>query len=299
MTWAGNATLSGSQDLTLNGLTQLSGNQTLTVTNTATTTISQGIAENAAGSKLTKNGPGTLVLAGDNSFTGGLTVQGGTLILDSNQHYGGTTTVNLGTHLVVQGNLLGGGNVSVLGGAVLQGEGTIAGMTTIGAGGTISPGFGPGAFAFSNGLALRNGSQFVWELAALSTANPGIDWDQMTLTGGNLSILSGAVLDLTFIGSATAPDVSAPFWASGHRWDNILDLTGTATNPTEFVNLQINNASWAQLGMFDTVAAQTGLGIDLVWNPVAVPEPTSWVLLFIGATGVWIVRRWAHASSEV
>ncbi|MEX0679632.1 MAG: autotransporter-associated beta strand repeat-containing protein [Pirellulales bacterium] len=288
VTWAGNATLSGSHDLTLNGPTQLTGNRTLTVTNTATTTISQGITENAAGRRLTKDGPGTLVLGGDNSFTGGLTVRGGTLILDSNQHYGGTTTVDSGSKLVVQGDMLGGGPVLVLGGATIQGEGTIAGLTTVGNGSTISPGFSPGAFALANGLAQQNGSHFAWELAALSTANPALDWDQIVLTGGQLSILSGAGLDLAFIESATAPNGGAPFWASPHRWNNILDLTGTATNPTGFVDFLINNSPWSQVGVFDTVAAQSGFGVDLVWNPV--PEPSSWLLLFFGANALWIAR---------
>jgi autotransporter-associated beta strand protein len=289
LTWAGNATLGGTHNLTLNGPTELTGNRTLTVTNTGTTTIAQAISENAAGRRLTKDGPGTLVLAGDNSFTGGLTVRGGTVVLDSNQHYGGATTVDLGSTLLLQGDILGGGPVSVVRGATISGEGTIAGLTTIGNGSTISPGFSPGAFALSDGLALQNGSHFAWELAALTTNNAGLDWDQIVVTGGSLSILAGAVLDLAFVDSASAPDGGDAFWASSRRWVGILSLTGIATNPTGFVDFQIDNSAWSQFGAFDTLAAPSGSGVDLVWNPV--PEPDSALLLLVGANALWIVGK--------
>jgi hypothetical protein len=180
--------------------------------------------------------------------------------------------------------------VTVLDGAALRGDGIVAGPTTMGHGSTLAPGSSPGELAFSNGLALQNGSHFEWELAALDTASP-TNWDRLTLTGGQLSIAAGAVLDLEFIGSATAPS-AVPFWAVSHRWNNIIDLTGSATNPTGFVDFQINNSPWAQFGAFDTLPAQLGRGVDLVWTPV--PEPASWALFLAGAGLLWCMRRTAR-----
>jgi fibronectin-binding autotransporter adhesin len=291
-TFAGNFTLGGVFDLTLAGASQLTGNRTLTVSNTATTTIAGDITQDVAGRSLTKDGPGSLVLSGNNSFTGGFAVRGGTVTLASEQHYGGTTTVDVGSKLVLQADLLGGGNVTVRGGGTLMGEGIVAGTTTIANTGILSPGHSPGVLNFSNGLALQNGSHYSWELSALSTANPGSNWDQIVVSGGPLSILSGAILDPKFIGSALAPNTGDPFWHSPHVWNNVINLTNTATNPTGFVNFMINNSAWSQSGFFSAESAHSGLGVDLVWNPV--PEPAAWALLFLGAPALWIVGRFSR-----
>ena len=192
VTLGGNFTLSGTADLTLAAQVILTGNRTVTVTNTGTTTISGNVTQDVAGRALTKDGSGSLVLTGNNSFTGGLTVRGGTLIVGAEQHYGGTTTVDVGSTLVLNADLLGAGGVTVRGGATLSGEGIIAGTTTIANTGIVSPGHSPGVLNFSSGLALQNGSHFTWELASIDTAGPGANWDQLGVTGGSLSILAGA-----------------------------------------------------------------------------------------------------------
>ncbi len=289
ITMAGNFTLSGSSDLTLAGTEKLTGNRTLTVSNSGMTTISGNITQDVAGRALTKGGTGSLVLSGNNSFTGGLSIIGGTVTLASQQNYGGTTTVDLGSTLILNADLLGGGNVTVRGGGTLMGEGIVAGTTTIANASFVSPGHSPGILDFSNGLALQSGSHYTWELGALSTLSPGSNWDQLGLTGGQLSILSGATFDPKFIGSADTPNMGDLFWHSSHRWNNVIDLTGTATNPTGFVSFTIDNSLWAQSGFFTSAPAQFGLGVDLVWNPV--PEPSTWALLAMGAGALLFRRR--------
>jgi autotransporter-associated beta strand protein len=288
-TAAGNFTLSGASDLTLAAGMNLTGNRTLTVTNTGVTAIAGNITQDVAGRSFTKAGSGALVLSGNNSFSGGLSVLGGTVTLAAAQHYGGTTVVDQGSTLVLQADLLGGGNVTVRGGATLMGEGIVAGTTTIANTGIVSPGHSPGILDFGAGLALQSGSHYNWELGSLSTANPGTDWDQIGVTGGQLSILSGAILNPEFIGSALAPNSGDPFWHTSHDWNNIISLTGTATNPTGFVHFTIDNSQWVQFGSFSTIAAQSGMGVDLVWTPV--PESASCLLLVVGAATLWIRRR--------
>jgi autotransporter-associated beta strand protein len=61
----------------------------LTYDGTAATTISAGISGSAT---VTKNGTGTLTLSGNNSHTGGTTLNAGTLVITSNNSFGAATT---------------------------------------------------------------------------------------------------------------------------------------------------------------------------------------------------------------
>ncbi|HEX5177361.1 MAG TPA: autotransporter-associated beta strand repeat-containing protein, partial [Chthoniobacteraceae bacterium] len=61
----------------------------LTYDGTSATTISAGISGSAA---VTKNGTGTLTLSGNNSHTGGTTLNAGTLVITNNNSFGGATS---------------------------------------------------------------------------------------------------------------------------------------------------------------------------------------------------------------
>jgi hypothetical protein len=215
-----------------------------------------------------------LELTGAHTFTPSATISGdgGVRIM------GGTSTINsLVTTDFVWAS-----------GGTLSGEGMIAALVLLSPGSRVAPGTGPGAMFFSDELIIENGSQYAWQLTDLTTANPGIDWDQLVMTDGELALAAGAVLDLEFIDSASAPDSGAPFWTSPRRWNNIVDLTGTATNPSAFVEFVIDNSPWVDFGTFDTQAAQFGDGIDLVWNPV--PEPATWLLFVTAAAAMMIAK---------
>jgi fibronectin-binding autotransporter adhesin len=94
----GNITISGTVALTLSGAVNLTGNRTLTVNNTANTTISGIIGQNAAGRQLIKAGPGTLILSAANTFSGGLTLNEGTLAIGNAGAAGsGVLTLSGGT----------------------------------------------------------------------------------------------------------------------------------------------------------------------------------------------------------
>jgi autotransporter-associated beta strand protein len=87
---------------TIQGATfQISGSKTFTIADGAAGTdldITSPITQDAAGRSITKDGAGTLRLAGSNSFSGGLTLNAGTLILAHNNAAGtGTLTLAGGT----------------------------------------------------------------------------------------------------------------------------------------------------------------------------------------------------------
>ncbi len=106
---------------------------------------------------LTKLGPGTLTLTGDNSHAGSTTIDGGTLKVD--------------------GSIL--GNVHVNAGGTLSGSGTIFGLID-NAGGTVSPGASPGTLHVGGDYTQSASGRLMLEIAGPIA---GTDYDVLDVTG--------------------------------------------------------------------------------------------------------------------
>jgi len=117
----------------------------ITLNSTATNTYSGVIADGSAARSLTKQGTGTQILSGANTYSGATNVTGGTLLVNGNQ--------SAAT-----------GTVTVASGATLGGNGTLGGATTVT--GILSPGNG-------NIGTLTTGS-LTWNGAA--AAGPDTNW---------------------------------------------------------------------------------------------------------------------------
>ena len=110
---------------------------------------------------------------------------------------------------------------------------------------------------------------------------------------------------MNLTGPGTTPTLGDPFWNSEHEWD-IIALDSPSMNLSSFAFTNLENGTFAD-GSFSTIVdtSQTGYGnagdILLVWNPsmlaTAVPEPSSWCLLLIGAS-VWAVAAWRQGSGR-
>ena len=108
---------------------------------------------NGVGTILIFYGPGSLALAGNNTFSGTTTVNGGTLLVNN--------TVGSGT---------GSGSVSINSGGALGGNGTIGGQVSFAAGATLVPGNnGAGTLTITNDLGLNNASILQFQLGATSS----------------------------------------------------------------------------------------------------------------------------------
>lgn len=270
-----NVLIAGSNDLTFAGQFDLGGiAKTLTVSNTALTTIS-GLMTNTAA--LTKDGPGTLVLSGYNNFrTNTTTVAEGLLLVDN--------TVGSGTGL---------GAVIVNNGGTLGGTGIVAGAVS--GDGSIAPGQSAGTLTLEGGLDLSSGGTYVWELAANSTNSPGTNFDVISLTGSNLVLGGTSKLSLSFTGSATTPSATNAFWQSARQW-TILALSGAATNigPTVFPTI-INGTNAA--GSFTNFADANG-NIVLQFTPSSVAPPPQPVLspVIAGANTASATITWSASN---
>ena len=152
---------------------------------------------------------GRTILTGANTYSGGTLVQAGTLLVNN--------TAGSGT---------GSGGVTVSNAGTLGGTGAISGAVVCA--GVIAPGQSAGTLTLG-GLDLSSGGTNAWELASLSTTGEGTNFDQLVLTGGNLALGGSAKLQISFIGSATAPDGANAFWQGVRSW-KIISLTGSATN---------------------------------------------------------------------
>ena len=195
---------------------------------------------------LTKLGAGTQILSGANGYTGPTIVSGGTLLVNS-------------PGSLKAGNLA---SVTVQANATLGGSGVIHPAVTNLAGSTIGAGENnAGTLTIGGGLDLSAGGTNVWEVSALYDdvdGQQGTNFDQILLTGGALTLGGASVLDLRFIGDATAPNASIPFWQSMHKW-TIIAASGATSTFTTLVNGTYPAGSF-------TTAAEAG-GIVLTFTP--------------------------------
>ncbi len=109
---SGNATITGTNNLTVNGLLTVSGgNRTLTVNSTGLTTFAGGVAlaDSATSRILTNNGTGNITISGNiangsTATASALVYSGtGTLTLAGTNTYGGSTTISSGELVGVTG----------------------------------------------------------------------------------------------------------------------------------------------------------------------------------------------------
>ncbi len=254
------------------GATTLTGNARFAVNNTATSTGSLRLNDVAGNYGLTKSGNGSLVLLGSSTYTGDTTVSAGLLAIDGNKTGSGSVTVAAGATLTGSGDVA--GNVTIGTGAFLTGTGAYRGLVTIE--GTHAPGNSPGTQTFSSGLTYAATSLLQWDLTANTTDEPGILYDQILVTGGDLTIDPDATLSLVF---GDDVEFTNTFWDTTHTW-TLIDYSGTGTSTGCFSNVS-SAASYAGRGTF--TANNTGGDIQLTWTPktAAVPEPSALTLIAV------------------
>jgi hypothetical protein len=194
-----------------------------------------------------------------------------------------------------------GGILRMLTGGTLAGSGTIGSLTSIA--GIHSPGQSPGLQTFESGLTYGSSSTLVWELSANTnlTADRGVLYDGINLTGGALSITPGATLSLVFdapLADATLSTVnfSDAFWGQDRSW-TIIDLAeGTTWDNILFTNFVVgNDANNVALTTARPDAqfflSQTDGNLVLNYSVIIVPEPAGLALAALGLVAAVGLRR--------
>ncbi len=275
---------------TIAGLSSISGTNSGSSTNVVTSSTAATLTLNTAGSTsysysagsaansgvisgaiaLVKNGSGTQILGGANTFTGG-------------------TTVNNGT-LQVTGSLSGG--VSIAGGQ-LNGTGPIGGNVSATSGTILAGNGSPGEFTLQSGLNLSGGGAYQWQLGALkdnSTGTAGTDFAQIDLTGGNLALGGSSALTLDFSLLSSGPNSSNSFWDTNHSWTIITGSGATNSGSTNFAS--ITDPTYTD-GSFSTSTDTSG---DVLLSFQATPEPQTWLTAACGLTTLIGLQRFRRRT---
>ncbi len=206
---------------------------------------------------VTKTGTSQLILRGNDSFGGQLTVNGGSVVVD-----GASAAISGASGVVIGGGanltLSNGGrisshaNVSVSG--TLAGSGSITGSVNVLSGGHVAPGLGAGAGVLSTGaVAFNSGAGLDIGIGGLGY---GTQYDSLMVNGAalldgvlNVSLLNGftpkigddfLILSTSqgvfgHFSSLNAPALQGAAWQISYTNPSFIDLTlvaGESTGPT-------------------------------------------------------------------
>jgi autotransporter-associated beta strand protein len=216
---------------------------------------------------LVYEGPGTLTLAGANTYTG-------------------STTVNAGT-LIVDGSLSGTSSILLASGARLGGDGTIAGTMTVENGAILTPGNSPGTTTYTSDQIWGEGGIYEWEIQDWTGSAGAIDgWDLISITDTesdpNLTITATA--ENPFIIEITEFSLTNFAVSTLEQTFEILSADGGISG-FDASYFTLDTTAWTQGGTWGII--QDGNSLKLTY----IPEPASLVLLGLGAVALLHRRR--------
>jgi autotransporter-associated beta strand protein len=259
-------TFIGTNDLNLGtgAVNKGSADKTISVAN-AGATLTIGGNFGATPGVLEKAGAGTLVLSGNNAYTGGTTVSAGTLLANN-----------------MTGSATGTGNVIVNGGT-FGGTGAISGTITVNSAGTLAP--GASIESLSGGtLTHNNGSTFAYEINSSAPLGVGAD---LQVVNGDLNLNGTVMLTLDDLaGSPAAFDLGTTFSLISYSgaWNGgLFTLGGNVL--ADGGQFRVGRNTWqifydASSGGSNFVGDQLSNGSFV--NITAVPEPRTCVLWVLG-----------------
>jgi hypothetical protein len=248
-----------------------------------------------------------LRLAGQSTYTGTTRIRPGIDLIAADDAAFGQSSVALegGRLSLVSGVTL--ANPLTLSSGTLAGEGTVSTATalSVGTGINLQPGFElVGTFNFvapttsDVALSLMGGGAYRWKVGNATVS--GGEWDRIAVNGAvsiGASAASPFTVQMATVGSlGLLNGVIAGFDpAQAYVWPILSASSITGFTAGAFV---VDSSVFATLApdyKFNVGLVADSLGSSLVlnYNPAAVPEPSTWVMLLSGAAAgaVWLRRR--------
>jgi fibronectin-binding autotransporter adhesin len=222
------------------------------------------------GGSLVKDGASTQTLSGTNAYTGGTTIGGGTITANNASALGtGIVTVNSNGTLNITGVAI--ANAVTLNSGTLTGTGSLTGTgaNALSGSGTIGSSFTVAEFNFT--------------LTDLTTYNA------LTLIGG--ATLNLGALNLSFAANM-APSQGNLFWNSSQSWNVVTGGSGSLVLGTA---LDSDSSGYSN-GTFSLSNAGTNLALNWTSNTSAVPEPSTYAVIF-GAVA-FAVATWRRRQHK-
>lgn len=167
----------------------------------------------------------------------------------------------------------------------LKGDGAVfsGGIVTLAPGATHAPGDSPGSQTFQSGLSYSSSSVLEWEFdlepSSWTAGEPvrGVNFDAVNVTGGNLDIAAGAILQILLI-DPLAVGFTDAFWDTSRTFSVIgFSSSGQITGLFTFDDSSANLAAAGE-GVWG-ILHESG-GVSLTWTPV--PEPSTYGLALGG-----------------
>lgn len=269
------------------------------------------ISSTVQGTSANYFGPGNVVLSGASVYAGETNVLSGTTMLAESgsitassrvtveygatfNHQGTVGTSSQNVPLTIYGTRTGTGeiygNVTVASSGLFAGSGTVYGNTTV-EGVLSNASTDPSQImTFDGDVTIKNEGDYYWSLTNTSdlSLNPYIVVD------GTLTFESGAQLSLLF-NSATDPAVGGAFWSTDQTF--VLARAESIDNGEDGDNLSLNAMEYGNSYFYFHIGEAEGMEqLTLHWH-AAVPEPSTWALLGLGAlAGAVALRRRRRTS---
>lgn len=279
---AGNGTITGA--ITMNaGLNFAPGGGDLTV---------NGVISGTA--PLTKTGAGRLILGGNNTYSGGTSIQAGSIKVNHNNALGtGTVSLAGGSLEVGNGITLGNALNFSSGTTVLGGTGTFNTAITADSHVVLSPGNSPGTLHFGAGLTLASGGAISFQVQD-AAGGAGTGWDSLDVVGG--LVLTAATntitFNVTFLNSGGTDGLPSNFnSASDYSWTVATSATPIVGFSADQFHIVTDGASLPYGFVVDKSTDNLSLLVKYSPSFAPVPEPSTYALLGLGFASLGL-RYW-------
>ena len=231
--------------------------------------------------RLVKSGSGKTTLKGSHTYTGATHIAGGTLALAADASIANTSEISLGTTGTFDVSAKTGGYEV----KTLIGSGNVIGDLSVST--RLAIGNSPGTTHFSSDLII--GAEATYEYDVTSGPSPGLNSADLGDVAGNLTISTGAILDLVQLGTYTVGNKFTLFAYDGTLSGTFRNTSSTTLNDGDtFVDA---GGNWQIFYADSTPGANGGESTTNRYVTItAIPEPNLAALL--GSLGVLgLLRR--------